>query len=290
MKLEMIFHQGEDRRPLAVFIHGMGMNMKTWSNPSEAKILGGKYPLRVLLYGGNELVTSFEDLRGQGFSLLSWTQSRPVGPMYIAVEELEGLIRQHAASTGNGVLFICHSRGGLIARKYLEKHQGTARGLITLATPHHGTSMARWPAYISPLTTLLYQFARGFSKSEIDSAFQRILGFLSSSGLRELLPESKFYAELKDAKQEGVRYISIGGTNPDLLRPILPSIPDLLSRVVPERIIPGEMREGFGDGLVTAASSRLPYADEHRDFPVNHASILFDRSVRDYIAEAVESL
>ncbi|MGC2062596.1 MAG: alpha/beta fold hydrolase [Thermodesulfovibrionales bacterium] len=290
MQLEMIFHKGEDRRPLAVFIHGMGMNMKAWSNPSEAKILGGKYPLRVLLYGGNELVTSFEDLRGLGFSLLSWTQSRPVGPMHIAVAELEGLIGQHSSYTGNGIIFICHSRGGLIARKYLENHQRTARGLITLATPHHGTSMARWPAYVSPLTSLLYQLVKGFSKNEIDSVFQRILGFLSSSGLRELLPESKFYAELKDIKQEGVLYISIGGTNPDLLRPILPSIPDLLSKVVPERIIPGEMREGFGDGLVTSASSRLSYADEHRDFPVNHASILFDRSVRDFIAESVESL
>lgn len=290
MKLEMIFHKGEDRRPLAVFIHGMGMNMKAWCNPSEAKILGGKYPLRVLLYGDNELVTSFEDLREQGFSLLSWTQSRPVGPMHIAVEELASLIRDHPAYTGNGIIFICHSRGGLIARKYLEHHPGVARGLITLATPHHGTSMARWPAYASPLTTLLYQLVKGFSKSEIDSVFQRILGFLSSSGLRELLPESKFYAELKDVKQEGVSYISIGGTNPDLLRPVLPSVPELLSKVVPERIIPGEMREGFGDGLVTAASSRLPYADEHRDFPVNHASILFDRSVREFIAKAAGSL
>jgi len=290
MKLEMIFHKGEDRRPLAVFIHGMGMNMKVWSNPSEARILGGKYPLRVLLYGDNELVTSFEDLRRRGFSLLSWTQSRPVGPMHIAVKELADLIREHSSDTGSGVIFICHSRGGLIARKYLEQQQGIARGLITLATPHHGTSMARWPAYVSPVTTLMYQLAKGISKREIDSAFHRILGFLSSSGLTELLPESQFYAELKDAKQAGSRSISVGGTNPDLLRPILPAIPDLLSRVVPARLIPEEMREGFGDGLVTAASARLPYADEHRDFAVNHASILFDRSVREFIAEAAESL
>jgi pimeloyl-ACP methyl ester carboxylesterase len=290
MKPETIFHRGSAHRPLAVFVHGMGMNMKAWSNPAEAKILGGKYPLRVLLYGSNELVTSFEDLRDLGFSLLSWTQSRPVGPMHTAVEELEALIKEHEAFTGNGIVFICHSRGGLIARKYLENHQGAARGLITLATPHHGTSMARWPAYFSPLTNLLYQLVKGFSRSEIDSVFRRILGFLGSRGLHELLPESKFYAELKDAKQAGVRYISIGGTNPDLLRPLMPSIPDLLSKVLPERIIPGEMREGFGDGLVTAASARLPYADEHRDFPVNHASMLFERAVRAFIADSVEAL
>ncbi len=290
MKLDTIFHKGGGRRPLAVFIHGMGMNMKAWSNPSEAKILGGKYPLRILLYGDNELVTSFDDLRGMGFSVLAWTQSRPVGPMHTAVEELTDLMREHSASAGNGVVFICHSRGGLIARKYLERHQGTVRGIITLATPHHGTSLARWPAYVSPVTTLLYQLVKGVSRTEIDTVFQRILGFLSSSGLRELLPESAFFAELKDEKQDGLRTISIGGTNPDLLRPLLPSLPDLLSRVLPERIIPAEMREGLGDGLVTALSSRLSYADEHRDFPVNHASILFDRAVRTFIAGAVEVL
>lgn len=289
MKLEVKFHKGEEGKPLAVFIHGMGMNVKAWSDPSEAKILGGKYPLRVLLYGDNELVTSFEDLKGSGFSLLSWTQSRPAGPMHSAVQELKGLIKDHSAYTGNGIIFICHSRGGLIARKYLEEENAAVVGVITMATPHHGTSLARWPVYASPLTSLLYKLLKGFSKTEIDSAFQRIVGFLSSSGLRELLPDSTFYSELRDKKQQGTGYISIGGTNPDLLRPVLPSIPELLSRVVPSSIIPEEMREGYGDGLVTSASSRLPYADEHRNFPVNHASILFDRAVRDYILKSVLS-
>lgn len=289
MRLEILFHKGQKGRPLAVFIHGMGMNMKAWSSPSDAKILGGKYPLRVLLFSDQELVTSFEDLKGLGFSLLAWTQSRPVGPVHFAVQELRRLVEDHAAHARNGILFICHSRGGLIARKYLETWPTPVRGLITLATPHQGTSMARWPVYASPLTSFLYQMLKGFSKGQIDSAFERVLGFLSSSGLQELLPESQFYSELKDGKQAGTRYISISGTNPDLLRPVLPSLPELLSRVVPDSIIPAEMREGYGDGLVTAASSRLSYADEHRNFPVNHASILFDRIVRDYIVKSVSS-
>ena len=289
MNLEIKFHKGEVSRPLAVFIHGMGMNVKAWSDPSGAKILGGKYPLRVLLYGDNDLVTSFEDLKALGFSLLSWTQSRPTGPMHFAVQELQDMIKAHSAYTDSGIIFICHSRGGLIARKYLEDKNVFVRGLITLATPHHGTSMARWPVYVSPLTSRLYQLLKGVSKNELCSAFQRILGFLCSRGLRELLPDSKFYSELRDTKQDWTGYISIGGTNPDLLRPVLPLMPKLLSRMVQVRVIPWEMREGYGDGLVTSASSRLLYADEHRNFPVNHASILFDRTVRDYIVKSVVS-
>ena len=283
---EIIFHKGDNSRPLAIFVHGMGMNMKAWTDPEKAKILGGRYPLRILLYGNNALITPFEDLKDLGFSLLAWTQSRPVGPMETAVKELGEVVREHRAYAGNGIIFICHSRGGLIARKYLEDPLGPARGLITLATPHLGSSMARWPVFISPLTSLVYQLSKGLSRREIDTAFQRILGFLSSSGLRELLPGSEFFSTLRDMKKEGTRYISIGGTNPDLIRPVLPGLPDLLAKVVPGRLIPEEMQEGLGDGLVTAASARLASADEHRDFPVNHAAILFDRAVRNYIAES----
>ena len=62
----------------------------------------------------------------------------------------------------------------------------------------------------------------------------------------------------------------------------------MVSKIIPGKIIPKEMREGCGDGLVSAASSVLPNADEHLNFPVNHASVLFDKRVRDYILRSVE--
>ena len=149
--------------------------------------------------------------------------------------------------------------------------------------------MARWALYLSPVTSALNGLLKNFSKKDLDSAFQRVLGFLSSSGLKELLPGSNFYSGLKDKKQEGIKYISIGGTNPDLLRAVSVSLPELVSKIIPGKIIPKEMREGCGDGLVSAASSVLPHADEHLDFPVNHASVLFYRKVRDYIIKSVEN-
>src|SRR6185369_13560665 len=42
------------------------------------------------------------------------------------------------------VIVVCHSMGGLIARRYLQVH-GEARiaRLVTIASPHHGTVMSR---------------------------------------------------------------------------------------------------------------------------------------------------
>jgi hypothetical protein len=61
----------------------------------------------------------------------------------------------------------------------------------------------------------------------------------------------------------------------------------LLLKAIPERIVPEEMREGYGDGLVSASSSMLPHADKHYNFHVNHAEILFDREVRKCVVNAV---
>lgn len=288
---EIVFHEGERSKPLVVFIHGMGMNVKVWSEPERARILGGKYPLRVLLGDcGEKIETSFADLKSRGCHVLSWSQARPAGPMETAVSELGELMKTYRRFAENGTIFVCHSRGGLIARKYLEIQIPSVRGLVTLATPHHGTSMARWAVYISPLTAAANRILQGFGRKEVDSALRRILGFLSSSGLRELLPGSPFFRDLNDIRREGVRYVSAGGTSPDLLRGVSVSLPELLSAVVPAIVIPEEMREGRGDGLVSASSSVLPHADSHADFHVNHGSILCDAAVRRYVLESMDAM
>jgi pimeloyl-ACP methyl ester carboxylesterase len=286
--MEIFFHRGEGKRPLVVFIHGMGMDMKTWSSPSAALILGGKYPLPALAGPDAEIATSLQDLKSLGYPLLSWTQSRPVGPVMVAVRELKELLCRYEKYAARGTILICHSRGGLVARKYLEAPDVPIRAVSTLATPHHGTSMAKWAAIISPLASAMNQLLRDAAKKDIDSAFRRVLGFLGSTGLRELLPGSQFYSGLKDVKKEGVRYVSMGDTNPDLLRAVSVSLPRLISRVLPKNVIPEEMKEGMGDGLVSAASSVLPYADEHLNVNVNHGSILFDKEVRRLIIKTVE--
>jgi len=291
MDLDTRFYKGSKDMPLSVFIHGMGMNVNAWSNPRKARILGGKYPLGVLTDRTDpEMRTSFHDLKEAGFTVLSWSQSRPVGPIESALSELQEMMKEYEKFAGRGVIFICHSRGGLVARKYLEIDGRNVIGLITLATPHHGTSMAKWAAVLSPVTSALNKILNGFDKKEVYSATHQVLGFLSSKALRELLPDSGFFSELKDVKRKGMKYLSMGGTNPDLLRAVSVSFPDLISRLVPGNFLPPEMREGQGDGLVSTASAVLPYAEDHKDFHLNHAAILFSEEVRKYILKAIEAM
>ena len=59
--------------------------------------------------------------------------------------ELHAEIERIAAASGRPrVVLVCHSMGGLIARRYLQDH-GEARiaRLVTIASPHHGTVLSR---------------------------------------------------------------------------------------------------------------------------------------------------
>ncbi len=287
MKLDIRFRKGDKGKPLVVFIHGLGMNADFWADPARARVLGDRYPLSLLLGSSFELQTSFKDLMELGFSVLTWSQSRPAGPAAAAEGELSVLIRDYSEHLRDGLFFVCHSRGGLVARKYLVANRDNIRAVITLSTPHAGTSLAKWAAFMSPLASAMAALLKDFDRKEADTAFRRILRFLGSSGLSELLPGSDLYKGLRDEKVRGARYVSVGGTDPDLLRALAVPVPKLLAGVVPEKMFPQELRDGLGDGLVSAASSVLPYGDEHQNFPLNHASVVFDRRVRDLIIRTV---
>ncbi|MFI5294580.1 MAG: esterase/lipase family protein [Thermodesulfovibrionales bacterium] len=289
VKLDIRFRKGDKDKPLCVFIHGIGMDADFWTDPARARVLGGRYPLSALLGDDVEMRTSYQDFEGLGFGVLTWSQTRPAGPIAAAVRELRHILLEHSSDAREGLLFICHSRGGLVARKYLESGADTTRAVLTLSTPHGGTSLAKWAVFMSPLATAVTRLLKNFDKREADTAFRKILRFLGSSGLKELLPGSDFYRRLRDEKAKGAKYISIGGTDPDFFRALALPLPQLLAGAVPEKMFPEEMRDGRGDGLVSAASSVLPYADEHRNFPLNHASIIFDKEVRDFLIEAVQS-
>ncbi len=290
MKIEKVFHPGLRDRPLLIFIHGMGMDVRIWSAPEEAKILGGLHPLRAMFRDSDhDMNTLFFDFRQLGFTVLSWSQSRPVGPLEIAVKELDALIKEYGAYATRGVILICHSRGGLIGRRYIEKDGEAVKGLITIATPHHGTAMARWSVHLSPIASTLQKFLGGDGKG-LKKAFKRILGFFDSEGIRELLPDSPLYSEMRNNREKGLRCISVGGTNPDLIRIGNISIIELFSKIVPEKVVPEEMKAGHGDGLVSAASSVLPYGSNHYNFHCNHLSLLFDREVRNLVIAEVENM
>jgi triacylglycerol esterase/lipase EstA (alpha/beta hydrolase family) len=89
-------------------------------------------------------------LRADGYGVLSFDlgglfwrfNTRSIGDLGAMIaEKIEGI----AARTGLGRFHIVgHSKGGLVARHYIQHHGGDrrAKSLITLGTPHHGTPTA----------------------------------------------------------------------------------------------------------------------------------------------------
>jgi triacylglycerol lipase len=59
---------------------------------------------------------------------------------------IDDAVRRATAATGSAPLLVAHSMGGLAARAWLHAHaDGDTRiaGVVTVGTPHHGTSLAR---------------------------------------------------------------------------------------------------------------------------------------------------
>jgi len=338
MDIDIASYPGDDGKPAVILIHGLGMDRWIWEGPSRSRILGGSLPISSLVtrtpsrkdYGYSEkrplsllqglttgpsprpLRTIFHDLRADDYPVITWSQKRPAGPLKTAVSELSEVVPVARRLSRNGIIFIGHSRGGLIARKYLIDSGDMAKGLITISTPHGGSFIARLAEYVSPLAAAISPVLKESSHSSgLKAASKRVIDFLSSPGIRELLPDSGLIRNISGQRHEGVFCMTVGGTSPSLfclyrwkweemrdnlgrrwlLSPekIL-SIPDIMEKLMPAALIPNEIRQGFGDGLVTAESSKISWCNNHYTFPCNHAEILFDRRVRKAVMNAVRSI
>ncbi len=336
MKHDVTMIQGDRDRPTAVFIHGLGMDKRIWESPDEARVLGGRFPVNLFMgrepkpemkEGGEQgeisrglflgepltgLSTLFHSLREQGYTVITWSQQRPSAEIDSAVSELKDIVTMFEDYGRAGMVLIGHSRGGLVARKYLASGDKRIRCLVTLATPHKGSRMARWVEYITPLTSLIHHFLPDSEKGTVIYAAKRTFDFLRSKAVKELLPDSRVFRSLDDdTARKGVYYLSVGGNNPTLFsvyrRVIEPirdggeerfmvnplrvfSVPDILEKVIPARLFPDEMKQGKGDGFVSVESSMLPWSDEHHDVAVNHAGILFDERVKRVVVDALNHL
>jgi pimeloyl-ACP methyl ester carboxylesterase len=326
MHFDIAFHEGDCNKPLVVLIHGLGMERSIWTDPCSARILGGALPITVLLSekpaqrdgvrskitagdmpDPKDLRTIFHDLRDRGYPAFAWSQQRPAGPVESAVKELAEVMDYAGKIHKGDIVLICHSRGGLIARKYLADNRSNVSALITISTPHRGSSIAKLASYISPLVRIMTPFISGnTSPSTLKKAVARVTDFMKSNAVKELLPSSDFFQTLSDQRKEGMRCLTLGGTQPRLFgfyrwkektadgkRLLSPeevlSFPGALEKITPSGLFPDELKKGFGDGLVSAESSRLDWSDEHHNFPLNHAQMLYDRKVRETIIRFIEA-
>jgi hypothetical protein len=220
------------------------------------------------------------------------------------VEELEEITKLTARIfRRKSLALVCHSRGGLVARKFMEKKSPGIKALITLCTPHQGSSLSVMGRYLSPVASFFKAILPRDMHGTVADVINRAGNLIEGPALKELMPGSDFFRDLKDAPRRGIQYLSFGGRKTALVtvykwekiggafypRPVV-VIPDSILKIVPSSIVPDEIRDGKGDFMVTAKSSHLPWADRHYTLRANHISITWNRKVITHVREALESL
>jgi pimeloyl-ACP methyl ester carboxylesterase len=300
MQLDLEIRNGRSDLPAVLLVHGLGMNRHFWEAPARCHALGGLASLEVFLAGpparetpGKLSTGVVAPCRGlaaflsaQGIGVAAWSQRSPVGPAGEALAELAGVITELKNRwPGRPLYLVGHSRGGLIARAHLLAHQDDCiGGLITLGTPHAGSSMALLSASLRPAGQLLAKLLPRESRRPAAAALARLAAFLESPAIGELEPGCDFIRATCRPLPKRLRKLSFGGTDPALFRlylraaslapwAILP-FPEFLLKAVPARRLPAELTPGRGDGLVSAESAVLA-ASSHFDLGRNHVGLAF---------------
>ncbi len=320
MNLDITIHKGHSDKPVVIFVHGLGVDKKFWTDPAESKVMGGNIPMKIFAavkpeprsgkYGKinisvgdvpEKIDNLWTAVINGGFNAVCWSQTRPVGPIAVAVRELEEVMKQVRINfPGKSAAIVCHSRGGLIARKFMEKKVPEIKAMITISSPHAGCSLTRLGKYLYPLLPVLKKTLPKETHGTISKTLKRVHDLLDGNALKELLPDSDFIKNLKDPPSGDILYLSFGGTEAKLFtlyklkksdnglypKPLL-DIPDSLLKHLPASIVPKEIVPGKGDFMVTAESSVLPLAQKHYNFPENHMSISWNKKM---IAETLELL
>ena len=293
---------------MVVLIHGLGMNRHLWTDPEKCFVLGGLAPLTIFLTDSpgdlDKKVTMgsvhpgikglWHRLAAEGFSVVSWSQSQPLGPIEVAINEMKETVDWVRDQWPNRQIYLVgHSRGGLIARKYLLLEKpGNVAGLATICSPHYGTQMAKYGGYLTPTGALLEKILPAESQTAVATALKRLSLFLQSPAIEELRPAAAFIQSIDTPLPEKLRLLSFGGTSPALFQVYYKfnqnkeftalKFPDMLVRAVPAVFLPPELTPGSGDALVSSLSSRL-VGSTHYDHPVNHVKAAFDTDIQDAI-------
>ncbi len=238
-----------------------------------------------------------------------YSQKRPAAAADILVEELIGILDDYEESArGHGMVLIGHSRGGLIARKVVETTGFRYAGLVTIGTPHRGSQIARFAEALAGIADFLLPLFEGKDKGAVLSTVNRLLLFLASDAIRELLPGSDFIRSLNDSTPPGVPVMTVGGTDPSLFkvyrwyescinedeecltfREII-SFPGILERFLPGGMLPDEFRRGRGDGLVAIDSAHGLDTARRHTAELNHVWLAYHPGVRKVIEAFVRDL
>ena len=337
--------KGAEEKPILVLIHGFGATEKSWTDPYEEFLGRGKlsfdyvladYPERPsppyfpLGHHTNYCLSTplrklssrpgplWQILKDRGYNLLTWTQGKPYGPIALAVEELNGIVTESEAifGTGSPFIFVGHSRGGLVARKWIQDRpdkRGRIDGLILLACPNGGSRLADVGDFFARAVKTVGRFVPrelsldgGRISLRLSAFYEEMAGLFRGVALEELRPHSPFIQRIKSGEPEEqhsrIRYLNLVATSTVFtklyristqesgeLREVI-SLIDSLPKRIPPMMLPDEVVNGKGDGLVSKERAKMAWIEpgSQRKFNINHLRMLIDADVRGEIFRFLE--
>jgi len=257
-------------------------------------------------------LTSWREILGNfGFATAAYSQVNADGFLELPVEELVvvvGTLKKIFPETP--LVFLAHSRGGLLARKFLKDHGNLVPNLtkvITLDSPHQGSRLANIANAVSATITGLKNAVGPTIAALIDDALGWLESTVTQDAWQELAENSQFLRDLQNGEVPlpGVQYFTFGGISVRLVRirswvytigsslpqwhwpPFhhvitlveVPLISPLADSVPP---LTDEIASGQGDLLTADIDCRLPFA-VHQTNAINHPECLWNGTLQDQV-------
>jgi pimeloyl-ACP methyl ester carboxylesterase len=264
-------------------------------------------------------VGSWRDaLNVRGFGTVAYTQTSTTGPLQPAVDQLAEVVKLVTEELSEkeveaDFVLLAHSRGGLLARKFLVDYEPELtqkiRHVVTLHSPHQGDQLAFAGA---SLNTAISDFRASLGpkgQQALDAALRWLVQWISAPSYVEMAQGSQFLTTLAAAETAlpNVQYHTFGGTSVVFSRilswvytagsaiprwhlppfrhvttmieligisPIATSLPNVVA----------EITEGEGDILVADVRAGLSFA-VHRTNSLSHAEALWDTSLQGQVLE-----
>lgn len=252
----------DPNRPLVLLVHGLDADKYNWQ-PMRELLAGVGYQSATFTYPSDQPIEDSAAFFGQHFAAVR--QKYPRTPLHV----------------------VAHSMGSLVARAYIEgpTYAGGIDRLILIAPPNHGSSWARWRAFLEIQEHYhLWQHEPNWHWTWM------ITDGLGEAGT-DLKPGSKFLKALNARpRRDGVRYTIVAGTHHEACRITADCVAATGGAIIPNRAAGWwgvrhckagiesaaahfREREGDSDGPVKVKSAKLKGVDDFVLVHADHAAL-----------------